>query len=201
VTNATLYDSGMIRSRVIAERQHRLEIAWLSILAPNLDREDVADMMGRPGDLMTRPYLVLVGLFALALAACEENPVGRPCFIPVGDGDNFSNNRVSSPVVDCQSKICLHIAAEEDDLCTARCESDSDCDTSEGSTCTKGFVCMVATSTGNFCCEKLCVCADYLDLPEGQAPPELPQCNPDDPKNECCNLPGREDDEQCRTRT
>jgi len=138
---------------------------------------------------------------AFCLVACKENPVGRPCFIPQSDGGvNLSNNRVSSPSVECQSKICLHIAEKEEDLCSADCEKDEDCDTDEGSTCTGGFVCMTPTTTGNFCCKKLCVCADYVDVPAGGVE-DLPECDPADTRNECCNLPGRETTEQCRNRT
>jgi hypothetical protein len=149
---------------------------------------------------MTR-LVFLVAALCLA-AGCKENPVGRPCFIPQSDdGATFSNNRVSSPSVECQSKICVHIAEKEEDYCSGECESDEDCDTEEGSTCAGGFICMVPTTTGNFCCQKLCVCADYVDIPAGGVMPDLPQCDPADSRNECCNLPGRETTEQCRNRT
>jgi hypothetical protein len=152
---------------------------------------------------MTRFAFVLVTTCSLlaGLAGCKENPVGRPCFIPTRDGGfEGSNNRVSAPSVECQSKICLHIADRQDDMCTGECEVDDDCDAVDETVCEGGFICMTPTATGDFCCKKLCVCRDHLNLGPEDRPVELPQCDPADSRNECCNLAGRETTEQCVNR-
>ena len=75
-------------------------------------------------------------------------------------------------------------------LCTAECESDDDCDRVPESPCRTGFTCAVPVVVGPFCCRKLCICKDYIVIPDGGVP--LPEaCDPDDPANACCNLPDR----------
>jgi hypothetical protein len=122
---------------------------------------------------------------------CKSNPVGRECFVEGAQSDAGVSalTVVGSPALDCQSRTCLHVASKEPDLCTASCDSDSDCDTSPESPCKMGFACMVPVVVGNFCCEKLCVCKDYLL--NGTAPPTPEACDPTVPANECCNLSGR----------
>jgi hypothetical protein len=136
--------------------------------------------------------LLVAGASLLALASCRSNLVGRQCFIPSsGEDGGIPSTIVASPALECQSRMCLHIPAKSPDLCTAECDSDSDCDTSPESPCESGFVCAVPTVVGNFCCKKLCICRDYLDLPDGGVPPVPAGCDSTNALNECCNLPGR----------
>jgi hypothetical protein len=124
-------------------------------------------------------------------SACSENPVGRACFIGI-DGDagiDDNQNIVASPALECQSRTCLHIAGNSDDLCTGECSSDDDCDAVPETPCEKGFTCAVPTTIGPFCCKKMCICKDYLTVPEGGVP--LPAACEDNAVNECCNLPDR----------
>ena len=135
------------------------------------------------------------------LVGCSNTPVGNPCTlgIPGDSGDNDNNSIVSSPVVDCESRICIRTPQQGEppegftgsqDYCTADCGSDSDCSESGASSCITGFSCRVATTTTRFCCRKLCVCNDYLDSSSTQ--PDVPEeCDPDNPINTCQNLPGR----------
>ena len=51
-------------------------------------------------------------------------------------------------------------------LCTAECESDSDCDRVPESPCMTGFTCGVAVTVGPFCCRKFCICKDYIVIPD-----------------------------------
>ena len=76
-------------------------------------------------------------------------------------------------------------------LCTAECESDSDCDRVPESPCVTGFTCGVAVTVGPFCCRKFCICKDYIVIPDSGelATPEA--CDASDPNNACCNLDGR----------
>ncbi|MBI4508613.1 MAG: hypothetical protein HY698_03180 [Deltaproteobacteria bacterium] len=136
---------------------------------------------------------VVLGLvLALAATACQENPVGRSCFIgsiDAGSGETI----LSSPALECQSRLCLHVPStdpEAKDMCTAECSDDSDCDKVAESPCKKGFACTVPVVTGAFCCKKLCVCRDSLTIPDGGI--QVPAvCDPENKQNSCCNLQGR----------
>jgi hypothetical protein len=147
---------------------------------------------------------VLTGMAALTVA-CEENPVGRECFIGL-DAGAPTQAIVASPALECQSRTCLRVPLERSqlpegseytNLCTAECASNEDCDRVPESPCQTGFTCMVPVVVGPFCCRKLCVCNDYLVIPDGGVP--SPQaCDPDIEANTCCNLAGREDLPECQ---
>ncbi len=141
---------------------------------------------------MTALLVVVSG----ALAACGGEDVGAKCFIGfdiVGD-----QSVISSPALECSSRQCLHVPLEKSlpqdsqysDQCTAECEEDADCNRVDESPCVTGFTCAVPVTVGPFCCRKLCVCKDYLIIPEGGR--EIPAaCNPENSDNMCANLPGR----------
>ena len=147
--------------------------------------------LGIPGSVT---FLQLLGL-ALVLGAlgCKGNPVGRMCFLsnPELDG-GVPQTIVGSPALECESSICLHIAGQVTNMCTARCNADSDCEASPESPCKGGFACVVQVVTGDFCCEKLCACRDQLPSPDaGGTFTEPAACDPANTANECCNLEGR----------
>lgn len=149
---------------------------------------------------------LLLGATLIAMAAltgaCDENPVGRECFIGLDAGAE-TQAVVASPALECQSRTCLRVpnergedglpeGSEYTNLCTAECSSDQDCDRVPESPCQTGFTCATPVVVGPFCCRKLCVCKDYLVLPEdGSDLPAPEACNADNPENTCCNLPGR----------
>jgi hypothetical protein len=146
------------------------------------------------------PFRVLVTLVmplalasaAVGLSACKNNQVGRACFISgsgSSDGGVASNTVVGSPAIECESSICLHIAGETDNQCTARCSADSDCETSPESSCKSGFTCAIPVVTGSFCCERLCICRDFI--PDAGTLADPAGCVASNPANECCNLEGR----------
>ena len=138
-------------------------------------------------------------LFVLAVlgaAGCSENPVGRRCFIGV-DAGNDSQAIITSKALECQSRICLHYPQDEGvtppegseyaDMCTGECAADDECDKVPESPCVSGFTCAVPVVVGPFCCRKMCICRDFLVVPEGGLP--LPEaCNPDLPENTCVNI-------------
>jgi hypothetical protein len=111
-----------------------------------------------------------LALAALALvAACGDDPiVGQPCRI-AGDAGNPQEVIVASPSLDCVSRTCLH-SPGGDDLCTASCTSDADCEGAADSPCRAGFACAVPVVVGPFACRTMCVCRDDLD-----GPPALPE--------------------------
>ena len=136
------------------------------------------------------------GLLALALTlfglggACEDKHVGRPCELgttPLG-GSSGQIAAVSSPALECPSRICLLPGAEKDPhsaaqtaagvsgtgpTCTADCEENADCEDGEKGNannaadkrCRGGFVCGWPTTVGAFACQKLCICTDFISVP------------------------------------
>jgi len=138
---------------------------------------------------MTRHVVLAFALSLVGLAGCSENPVGRVCFIGA-DADVGGQNIVASPALECQSRTCLHMAAKSPDMCTGECSSDDDCDKVPESPCAGGFACVVPVTVGPFCCKKMCVCKDYLVVPDGGVA-EPAACDSANSDNECCNLSGR----------
>lgn len=149
--------------------------------------------------------VAIATVLGLAAIGCGENPVGRICFIG-NDAGNDTQAIIASPALECPSRTCLHQPIQSGaqlppgsvyaDLCTAECSGDDDCDKVPESPCVNGFTCAVPVVVGPFCCRKLCVCKDYLVIPDGGVP--LPKaCDPSIADNQCCNLPGREDLEVC----
>lgn len=150
----------------------------------------------------TNFIVALVSLAGVFLLGCADNPVGRKCDLGVED-PNPNETVLASPSLDCQSRLCLKVPQTRAQLpegssyptgkiglCTASCESDDDCDRVPESPCKTGFTCAVATVVGPFCCEKMCICKDYIVIPDGGVP--LPEaCVEGEPANSCCNLPGR----------
>ncbi len=70
----------------------------------------------------------------------------------------------------------MSVAGQNGDgaFCTAECSSNDDCADAEsgskndGTTkCKSDFVCMVPTTSGPFCCQKMCVCHDFVIEPKG----------------------------------
>jgi len=115
--------------------------------------------------------------------ACEDKHIGRSCELGTMamGGSSGSVATISSPALECPSRICILPASDTGNtantgpLCTAGCESNDDC--SDGETgpkgdlndhhCEAGFVCMWPTTVGPFCCERMCVCRDFVSEPMG----------------------------------
>jgi hypothetical protein len=140
---------------------------------------------------------------SLTAAACGGEPVGRIC--DLGQEVDEGTNIVATESLDCTTRTCLKVRQEvlelppgsryptgNKGLCTAKCESSDDCERVPESPCQLGFTCGVATTVGSFCCEKVCICKDYIVLPEDGSDLEVPiECDPDNADNVCCNLEGR----------
>jgi hypothetical protein len=130
-------------------------------------------------------WIALVVAVGLGSAACEDKHVGRTCDVSADGG--AMEALASGQALECPTRICLKQAADPGTsgtgdtskvtapFCTAECSKDSDCDDGEtrdqGNTadrrCVKGFVCGVAQVVGPFCCKKLCLCKDFLNIPTG----------------------------------
>lgn len=56
-------------------------------------------------------------------------------------------------------------AVLERSMCSTTCDSDDDCASFvDGTTCEAGFTCAPLMALGDFCCQKVCVCRDGLDV-------------------------------------
>ncbi|MEZ4399402.1 MAG: hypothetical protein R3B06_05260 [Kofleriaceae bacterium] len=155
-----------------------------------------------------RSSWLLGAVAAVALAgsvtACSDNPVGRICDLGV-ENPGTDQAVVGSPSLDCPTRTCLKIPVDNgkdtpmgfqplsvnQGMCTATCESNSDCDKVPESPCVSGFACGVALTVGPFCCKKFCICKDYIVLPESGNLPDKLACDAGNPDNVCCNLSGR----------
>lgn len=133
----------------------------------------------------------LLGVLTLATLAlgnvgCEDKAIGRPCDLSTDGGP--SQAAYKSPAIECPSHLCIRPAraagaAGADDtqaLCTAPCSQDSDCTgqtrdkkNSSDKRCSSGFVCMIPFEQGPQCCERLCVCKDFLPADKVVAPSSL----------------------------
>ncbi len=89
----------------------------------------------------------------------------------------------NSEASECTSRICVKPFVQQGAsdggtvataaLCTASCESDSDCDGQLGDPsnpddrrCKTGFACGTPFVQGSLCCKKLCMCKDFLAGPQ-----------------------------------
>lgn len=153
---------------------------------------------------MIRTIYGVLGLAFLA-AACTGNPVGRICDLGMTN-PSPSTSIVASPSLDCVSRACLRVPLGRElpmgsmyptgtnGLCTATCQSDADCDRVPESPCVTGFTCGIAPglTVGPFCCQKFCICKDYVVIPQSTGVLDTPMaCDAKNPINACCNLDGR----------
>jgi hypothetical protein len=136
--------------------------------------------------------LSLLGIFVLSAVAlfantgCEDKAIGRPCDILT---DASTAQAVfNSEALECPSRICLKPVVDPNTqkmptltttaYCSASCSQDSDC--SDGQKrdsnsaldrrCNTGFVCGIAFVKGKICCQKLCLCSDFLPPGGAQIP-------------------------------
>ena len=141
-------------------------------------------LIPRSGNAVRGYFLVALGVLALGLGGgCEDKHIGRPCNTNVADA-GASGGKIAiltSPSLECPSRICLQAAlggteSAEDQAkvgatCTASCSTDDDCsDSDPGTLCQHGFVCTIPTTTGSFCCQKMCVCHALVYVPPGGIP-------------------------------
>jgi len=155
--------------------------------------------------MIGRRHVVIVALLSMALfgTACTNNPVGRLCDLGAAT-PQATEVVVASPSLDCVSRTCLRYPPSRtpppgsnpptgnNGLCTAECNSDSDCDRVPESPCITGFTCGIAVTVGPFCCRKVCICKDYIAVPDSGELETPKACDPGDSNNACCNLSGRQ---------
>lgn len=130
---------------------------------------------------------LLLGFAAFANMACEDNGIGRPCDLMADAGTQQAV--YNAQALECPSRICLKpILAPgasdrgTDAYCSALCSKDSDCEGQKRSNgdsndkrCTQGYACGVAFVVGPLCCQKVCLCKDFLNDKGVTLPPP---CDP-----------------------
>lgn len=141
----------------------------------------------------------LLALAAFGSMACEDNGIGRPC--DVGADAGASQAVYNNQALECPSRICLKpvnsntkcnaadppLGCLTGPYCSATCSKDSDCDGQKRENadtgdyrCETGYACGVAFVVGPLCCQKLCLCKDFL-LETGLLTPQV--CDPKLPEN------------------
>jgi hypothetical protein len=141
----------------------------------------------------------------LLLGACQQPVVGTIC--DLGTRASPSETVLATPSLDCESRQCLKVPnqvggndirplAPTEGMCTAACEADADCEAEAGTACKTGFSCGIPTglTVGALCCQKVCVCRDYVALTDDGNMPIPEGCNAENPAATCCNLEGRRGD-------
>ena len=131
--------------------------------------------------LLLRSVLGTLLLAAVALfgnTGCEDKAIGRPCDVLTAATN--AQGVFNSEALECPSRICLKPVVQQGanmpdnpptgPFCSASCSQDSDCDTDQSrdtsnpkdARCLHGFACGIAFVKGKLCCQKLCLCRDFL---------------------------------------
>ncbi len=134
--------------------------------------------------------LLLTGVALFGNTGCEDKAIGRPC--DVLTDASAAQGVYNSEALECPSRICLKPVVQAGATmpvppttayCSASCSQDSDCDgqtrdqsNPRDTRCTKGFACGIAFVKGKICCQKLCLCKDFLP-PTGAPTPIACQGN------------------------
>jgi hypothetical protein len=120
--------------------------------------------------------LVLAAV-ALGNISCEDKGIGRSCDV-LTDASALQGV-FNSEALECPSRICIKPVLDPNKAeqspptsayCSASCSQDSDCDDGQirdksnanDRRCASGFVCGIPFVKGRLCCQKLCLCKDFL---------------------------------------
>jgi hypothetical protein len=140
-----------------------------------------------PARALFAPFALGALLVVLTTAGCDNKHVGRLCDLNADAGAAMGTGTtatINPEALECPSRICIlppqqAAATDTQSLCTADCSSDDDCSDGEtgpkGDTadhhCETGFVCAIATTVGDFCCRRFCLCKDFTGpTPQGGFP-------------------------------
>jgi hypothetical protein len=105
--------------------------------------------------------LVLVGCGGGATEGGVDATVsGRTCTTGM---TSTTDTVVSSPALECASRLCLHVRDVQPDACTATCTTARNCVAApDALPCATDFVCVAPVAFGPFACMKMCVCASSV---------------------------------------
>jgi hypothetical protein len=126
----------------------------------------------------------LIAAIGICASGCENKAIGRPCDLTVDAGPSQAVYAQGS--LDCPSRICAKpafapgspIETGTGAYCTSTCSSDTDCygqtrdiNDPRDKRCRSGFVCAVPFGQGPLCCQKLCLCRDFISPSAGPIAP------------------------------
>ncbi len=132
-------------------------------------------------------FVGALGMAAVALGnmGCEDKAIGRPCDVLTDAG--ASQGVFNAEALECPSRICLKPVVQQGasgtvdtgPFCSASCSQDSDCESEQirdntnplDKRCQAGFVCGIPFVKGRICCQKLCVCKDFINKSIGLPTP------------------------------
>ena len=150
-------------------------------------------------------FLVALGVLALGLGGgCEDKHIGRPCNTNVPDAGASGGQRRDPHVAQPRVPEPHLPPAGARGYRVRRRAGRRGGDVhgrlldgrrllrrrSRARTCKSGFVCTWPTTTGSFCCQKMCVCHDFVVVPPGGIP-EPSTCLSPAERAEPADLPER----------
>ena len=135
-----------------------------------------------------RKFILDAAMAALGSAGCEDKAIGRPCDVLT---TATKDQGVYNPqALDCPTRICLKpgvatgaptVNPDTTAYCSASCSQDSDCDgqtrdmsikNGSDTRCVNGYTCAIPFVKGTLCCQKLCLCKDFVDQEHGAVIPD-----------------------------
>jgi hypothetical protein len=143
--------------------------------------------------------VALLGALAFGTTACEDKAIGRPCDVSSDAG--AMQAVFNGQALECPTRLCVKPSRDQAvarpvdtaPYCSAECSKDSDCDgerrdktNPRDKRCETGFVCGVAFEVGPLCCKKVCLCKDFITVPQGGLPVPA-SCKAGSPST-CANL-------------
>jgi hypothetical protein len=124
---------------------------------------------------LVRASLLCASLLALAAfgsMACEDNGIGRRCDLLADAGAAqavYNNQALECPTRICLKPVCTGQCGDTGPYCSSTCSQDSDCEGRKRDNtdpndkgCKSGYTCGEAFVVGPLCCQKLCLCKDFL---------------------------------------
>jgi hypothetical protein len=120
------------------------------------------------------PVITALAVLVLACSSQDNSELGKPCSLGFDSGYAQATYNPQAP--ECSSSLCVKPILESKSdwqtapYCTTTCSSDSDCNGQKRNgndpqdhRCTSGYACGIAFAVGPLCCQKLCICKDFLN--------------------------------------
>jgi hypothetical protein len=141
-----------------------------------------------------RSFFAVYALMLLGGCLQESNAeLGKPCNLGFDAGSWQAS--YNAQAAECASSVCIKqvcastSTTDTAPYCATTCFSDSDCNgqrrdgkNPDDHRCVHGYTCGVAFAVGSLCCQKLCLCKDFLGE-QGVTPP--PNCGSGDGQGHC----------------
>lgn len=140
------------------------------VCAVSCNRSDVgAPCQHAGGDVPSEPLISFPALACDQLLCVFGERLTPPAEACESDADCASMSGVDDFLCDDGRCVVAQDTVLERSMCSATCEADSECaDFADGTRCQTGFTCAPLMRLGDFCCEKVCVCRDGLNVAEAE---------------------------------